>query len=192
MTNSSYFVDCLASLNVRHHVGGYATPYRLISLLLWKFMPNKKPINTFNKPVLKDNSKTHADLQITSEEFNALKQQIALGLGRVRPGTEIPDDLVKAVGEFGCETNPIGCASVPACIAYLNRLITADGHIKFTRLGCITNKKISRYLIDKYALVGNDGIALKTIYMSSYQRRDSKNAPVGFALPVDALATEYT
>jgi hypothetical protein len=141
-----------------------------------------KPIHAFNKPVLKDKSKMIDDLQITSEEFNALKQQIALGLGRARPGADIPDDLVNPVGEFGCETNPIGCASVPACIAYLQRLRAVDGPIKFTRLGCITNKKISRYPIDKYALIGNDGIALKTIYMSGYQRSDSQKAPKGFTL----------
>jgi hypothetical protein len=142
-----------------------------------------KPIHAFNKPVLKNKSKMIDDLQITSEEFNALKQQIALGLGRVRSGTDVPYDLVNAVGEFGCETNPIGCASVQACIAYLQQLRSADGQrIQFTRLGCITNKKISRYPIEKYALVGNDGIALKTIYMSGYQRRDSKKAPKGFVL----------
>jgi hypothetical protein len=144
-------------------------------------MPNKKPIQAFNKPVLKDKSKMLYDLKITNEEFNALKEQISRGLG-LRTGADIPDDLANTFGDFGCETNPIGCASVPACIAYLNRLITADGHIKFARLGCITNKKISRFPIDKYALIGNDGIALKTIYMSGYQRSDSKNAPVGFAL----------
>jgi hypothetical protein len=141
-----------------------------------------KPIHAFNKPVLKNKSKMIDDLQITSEEFNALKQQIALGLGRVRSGTDVPYDLVNAVGEFGCETNPIGCASVQACIAYLQQLRTADGPIKFTRLGCITNKMTSRYPIDKYVLIGNDGIALKTIYMSGYQRSNSQKAPKGFAL----------
>jgi hypothetical protein len=146
-------------------------------------MPNKKPINDFKKPVLKDKSKIHDDLQITSEEFNALKQQIALGLRRVRPGADVPDDLVNAVGEFGCETNPIGCSSVPACIAYLQQLRSANGQrIQFTRLGSITNKVTSRYPIDIYALIGNDGIALKTIYMTGYQLRDSKKAPKGFSL----------
>jgi hypothetical protein len=146
-------------------------------------MPNKKPIQAFNKPVLKDKSKIQVDLQITSEEFNALKQQIALGLGRVRPGADIPDELANAVGEFGSETNPIGCASVPACIAYLQRLRTADGqHIRFTRKGCITNRMISRSPIDVYLILGKKGTVLRSIYMSGYQRSDSKYAPKGFVL----------
>lgn len=142
-----------------------------------------KPFNIFDQPPPAPKSIMLGDLEMTAEEFDALKKQIAHGLGQVKPGADVPDELANAVGEFGSATNPVGCSSVPACIAYLKRLGTADGRrIQFTRKGCIQDKTVSQHPIDMHVLIGPNIQALKTIFMSGYQRCDSKVAPEGFTL----------
>lgn len=142
-----------------------------------------KPFNIFDQPPPAAKSIMLGDLEMTAEEFDALKKQISHGLGQVKPGADVPDELANAVGEFGSATNPVGCSSVPACIAYLKRLRTADGRrVQFTRKGSILDKTVSQYPIDAYILTGTDGRALQPLYMSGYQRRDSKTEPEGFTL----------
>lgn len=143
-----------------------------------------KPFNIFDKPVPAAKSIMLGDLELTAEGFDALKKQIAHGLGQVQHDADAHDELANAVGELGSATNPIGCASVPACLAYLRRLRSIDGtRIHFSRKGCIIDKSVSQNPIDAYILTGTDDRALQTVYMSGYQRRDSKVAPEGFTLP---------
>lgn len=142
-----------------------------------------KPFNIFDKPVPTAKPTMLGDLELTAEEFDALKKQIAHGLGQVQPDVDAPDEMANAVGEFGSSTHPIGCASIPACIAYLMRLRTTDGQrIKFMRKGAVVNKAASQHPIDMYELIGTDNLTLKTIFMSGYQRYDSRIAPEGFTL----------
>jgi hypothetical protein len=142
-----------------------------------------KPFNIFDTPVPAAKSTMLGDLELTAEEFDALKKQIAHGLGQVPPDADAPDKLANAVGEFGSATNPVGCSSVPSCIAYLKRLRTTDGRrIQFKRKGSNIDKSVSQHPIDVYALSLTDDKPLKIIYMSGYQRSDSKVAPKGFTL----------
>lgn len=142
-----------------------------------------KPFNIFDKPVPAAKSTMLGDLELTAEEFDALKKQIAHGLGQVQPDADAPYEKANSVGEIGSATHPIGCASVPACIAYLRRLRTTDGkRIKFMRRGAVVSKSVSQHPIDMYVLIGTDNLVLKTIFMSGYQRYDSRIAPEGFTL----------
>jgi hypothetical protein len=142
-----------------------------------------KPFNIFDKTVPVAKSIILSDLEMTTDEFDALKKQIVHGLGKPQPAAEVPDELANAVGEFGSATNPIGCASVPACITYLRRLRTADGRrIQFVRKGSIVDIAVSKLPIDVYDVIGTDYKVLTTIYMSGYQRSDLNVAPEGFKL----------
>lgn len=142
-----------------------------------------KQFNIFEKPAPTEKSTMLGDFELSAEEFDALKKQIAHGLGQVKPGADVPDELANAVGEFGSATNPVGCSSVPACIDYLKRLRTTDGRcIQFTRKGTVVDKAVSQHPIDVYVLTGTDGRALQTLFISGYQRGESKVAPAGFAL----------
>lgn len=115
------------------------------------------------------------DLELTTEEFDALKKKIAHGLGQVQPDAGVHDELANAVGELGSATNPIGCASVPACIAFLKRLRSTDGRrIQFKRKGSNIDKSVSENPMDAYILTGTDGRALQTVYMSGYQRSEQR------------------
>lgn len=146
-------------------------------------MSNNKPFNIFDKPVPTTESILHSWSDISAAEIVDLKIQVARGLGHVKPADDAPDELANAVGEFGSATNPIGCSSVPACIAYLKKIRNADGRrIQFVRKGCIVNKAVSKFPIDAYDVIGTDYKVLSTIYMSGYQRSDSKVAPDGFTL----------
>jgi hypothetical protein len=142
-----------------------------------------KPFTIFDKPMPATQPTMLGYAEISAEELAALKKQIAMGLGHVKPEADVPDELANAVGEFGSATNPVDCASVPACISYLQRLRTTDGsRVKFTRKGCIVDKAVSQYPIDVYLLLGKDGKLLKRIYMSGYQIENSETAPDGFVL----------
>lgn len=146
-------------------------------------MSNNKPFNIFDKPVPTAESNIHSGFEISAAEIADLKIQVARGLGHVKPADDAPDELANAVGEFGSATNPIGCASVPACIAFLQRLKTTDGHLtEFVRRGSVMNKSISNFPLDEYLIFGTDGKSLRTIFMSGYQRCDAKLAPEGFTL----------
>ena len=146
-------------------------------------MNNNKPFNIFEKPVPTTESILHSLSDISAEEIADLKIQVARGLGHLQPADDAHDELANAVGEFGSATNPIGCSSVPACIAYLKRLRTADGRrIQFVRKGCIVDKTVSQYPIDAYDFIGTDYKVLTTLFMSGYQRSDSKVTPKGFTL----------
>jgi hypothetical protein len=142
-----------------------------------------KTFNIFDKPVPVTKSTMLGDLELTAEEFDALKKQIAHGLGQVQPDADVPDELANAVGVIGSATNPIGCASVPACLAYLRRLRPIDGSgIVFTRKGTVVDKAVSQYPIDVYVLTVTDGRASQTIYMSGYQPKNATTTPEGFTL----------
>jgi hypothetical protein len=146
-------------------------------------MSNNKPFNIFDKPVPTTESILHSWSDISAAEIADLKIQVARGLGHVQPADDAPDELANAVGEFGSATNPIGCSSVPACIAYLSKLRTIEGRsIQYMRKNCLVKKTVSEYPLDAYLILGTDGKPLTTIYMSGYQRSDSKVAPEGFTL----------
>ena len=146
-------------------------------------MSSNKPFNIFDKPVPTTASTLQSWSYISAAEIADLKIQVARGLGHVQPSDDAPDELANAVGEYGSATNPVGCASVPACVAFLQRLRTTDGHrTEFVRRGSVMNKSISNFPLDEYFIFGTDGKSLKTIYMSGYQRCDAKLAPEGFTL----------
>ena len=142
-----------------------------------------KPFNIFDKPVPIAASIMHSGFEISAAEIADLKIQVARGLGHAKPADDAPDELANAVGEFGSATNPVGCSSVPACIAYLKRLRTLDGRrIQFVSKGCIVSIAVSKFPIDAYDVIGTDYKVLTTLFMSGYQRSVSKVAPEGFTL----------
>jgi hypothetical protein len=144
---------------------------------------NNKPFNIFDKPAPATKSIMLGDLELTTEEFNTLKNQISHGLVQIQSEAEVPDELANAVGKLGSATNPVGCSSIPACLAYLKRLRTTDGcRIQFQRKGCTIDIAVSQHPIDVYVLTAIDGKASQTIYMSGYRSSDSRIAPEGFKL----------
>jgi hypothetical protein len=141
-----------------------------------------KPFNIFDKPVPTAKSTMLGDLELTAEEFDALKKQIAHGLGQVQHVADAHDELANAVGELGSATNPIGFSSIPASLAYMKRLRTIDaGRIQLTRKRSALNKTVSRFPIDEYFYLGIDGVS-HSLFFSGYQPKDATIAPEGFTL----------
>ncbi len=93
------------------------------------------------------------------------------------------DDIPKAYGPFGlCKTSPIPTRSVPGSNAYLESLRTKGGRrVTATRMGSTSAEDVTSGMIDIYQLSA-DGLAVATIYICPYHKRNSSKAPDGFYL----------
>lgn len=141
-----------------------------------------KPFNIFDKPVPAAKSTMLGDLGLSAEEFDALKKQIALGLGQVQPDADAPDEFANAVGEIGLASRPMGFVSVQASLFFLQRLRTKEGQrIKATRLRSFFDKAVSNFALDEYSISGVDGVS-HSLFLSCYQPKNATTAPEGFTL----------
>ena len=93
------------------------------------------------------------------------------------------DDIPKAYGPFGlCKTSPIPTRSVPGSKAYRENLRTKDGRrVTATRMGSTSAEDVTSGMIDIYQLSA-DGLAVATIYICPYHKRNAAKAPDGFYL----------
>ncbi|MGF6872177.1 hypothetical protein [Paraburkholderia sp. MM5477-R1] len=95
------------------------------------------------------------------------------------------DEMPNGRGVFGMSAaNPIPCHTTFGSTAYLGRLRTLDGvKVGYHRLGSVS-ADVSAHPVDAYEISHPDGEKLATIFISPYQKRISKKAPVGFKLEV--------
>jgi hypothetical protein len=93
------------------------------------------------------------------------------------------DALPNGRGEFGLEkTNPIPTESIWGSEAYLRRLTTLQGGmVSASRVGS-TSSDVTYGMIDMYAITGEHGESLGTIFICPYHKRTSNRAPKGFKL----------
>lgn len=93
------------------------------------------------------------------------------------------DQLVTGYGEFGLTaTNPIPTNTIFGVRFYLALLCTADGERVTSEHIGTTHSEVSKMPIDVYATSRADGTPLPTIFISQYQRDNSRKAPRGFRL----------
>ena len=93
------------------------------------------------------------------------------------------DEMPNAIGEFGMTpSNPIPCKTILGSRAYLSRLRTTDGFsIAYTRSGSF-GSDVTPHPVDCYQISHPNGEHLATLYISPYQKRVSRKAPLGFQL----------
>lgn len=115
------------------------------------------------------------DLRQQKELFDAMAAMCDAGID----ADEFPD----GVGEYGLTaTNPIPCRTVFGSTAYLGRLRAADSaKVAYHRVGS-TQSPVSSQPVDIYQVKHPTGLDLVTLYISPYQKRISKKAPLGFML----------
>lgn len=93
------------------------------------------------------------------------------------------DKFPNGIGRFGYEaTNPIPCASILGSIAYLSALRMPSGErVENHRIGS-TSSEVSDSPIDMYRITDQDNQEIAILYISPYQKRNSKLAPEGLKL----------
>ena len=90
------------------------------------------------------------------------------------------DEMPNGIGEFGLEsTNPIPVNATHGSELYLDGLRAPDGSkVISQRQGSLSVDNIEK-LIDMYYITHENGDDIATIYISSYQAKNSKKAPKG-------------
>ena len=90
------------------------------------------------------------------------------------------DEMPNGIGEFGLEaTNPIPVNTIHGSKIYLDGLRAPDGtKVISQRQGSLSVDNIEK-LIDMYYITHENGDDIATIYISSYQAKNSKKAPKG-------------
>jgi hypothetical protein len=129
-----------------------------------------------------------AFLMLGSTDEKAIKF-IETGFGLTGLGYD-EDEIPVAYGEFGrCETNPIPVNGILASDVYLESLKTVDGSkIKFKRAGSIESSVMKMDgLIDIYNIFTEHNKDLGKLYISPYNKRLSRKAPVGFVIEEGVL-----
>ena len=93
------------------------------------------------------------------------------------------DELPNSRGEFGITlTNPIPCNTIMGSMAYLESLRAPDGSkISYERIGSFTSP-VTTSPVDGYKISHPSGKELTTLYLSPYQKRNSKKSPKDFRL----------
>jgi hypothetical protein len=93
------------------------------------------------------------------------------------------DEMPNGRGEFGTvASNPIPCRTVFGSTAYLGRLRTSDGSkVVYKRVGSSISD-VSAHPVDAYEISHPNGTKFATLFMSPYQKRNSRKAPRGFSL----------
>ena len=93
------------------------------------------------------------------------------------------DELPNSRGEFGITlTNPIPCNTIMGSMAYLESLRAPDGSkISYERIGSFTSP-VTTSPVDGYKISHPSGNELTTLYLSPYQKRNSKKSPKDFRL----------
>jgi len=103
---------------------------------------------------------------------------------RDKEGTEL-DELPTSEGEFGFSpNNPIPLSSISDSRAYLEKLIyIKPGASQYTweRAGSLQSKIVSTP-VDQYNLLDTESKVVKTIFIWTYNKVNSKKAPEGFGL----------
>lgn len=99
------------------------------------------------------------------------------------------DELPNGRGEFGWDpANPIPCKTVFGSTVYLSRLRTPDGaKIVYKRVASVVSD-VSPHPVDAYEISHPDGRKLGPIFISAYQKRNSKRSPSGLKLAAEAGA----
>src|SRR3954447_1833724 len=99
------------------------------------------------------------------------------------------DELPNGRGEFGRDpANPIPCNTVFGSTVYLSRLRATDGtKVVYERLASVASEVTSRP-VDAYEVSHLDGRKLAIVFISPYQKRNSRKSPRGFELAPVALA----
>ncbi|WGD34024.1 hypothetical protein [Olleya sp. YS] len=114
--------------------------------------------------------------------FEEMKKQMELL--RDEEGTEL-EELPNGEGEFGLSpNNPIPFSSIPDSREYLGRLVyikPGSSQYSWERAGSLQNK-ILKTPVDQYNLLDLDSNVVKTIYIWTYNKVNSKKAPEGFGL----------
>lgn len=93
------------------------------------------------------------------------------------------DEIPGGQGEFGYNiNNPIPTNTIMGSRSYLAQLRTPDGEkVVYERL-CSSVAIGSSSIIDVYEVSRPNGEKLATIYISPYNKKNSKKAPKGFTL----------
>lgn len=114
--------------------------------------------------------------------FKEMEKQMELL--RDKEGTEL-EALPNGEGEFGFSyNNPIPFSSIAASREYLARLIyIKPGASQYTweRAGSVKSEIVSTP-VDQYNLLDTESKVVKTIFIWTYNKVDSKKAPEGFGL----------
>src|SRR4029077_10936619 len=101
--------------------------------------------------------------------FDAMKQLCATGCA----GDELPNGH----GEFGLTaTNPIPTNTIMGSQYYLSQLCTCDGKKVHSERHGHVQSEVSQMPVDVYETSLPDGTRLPTIYISPYQRNNSRKA----------------
>ena len=93
------------------------------------------------------------------------------------------DELPGASGEFGLSpSNPIPTKTILGSTSYIERLRTSDGEkVLFQRIGSFPSE-VTAHPVDGYAIKRPNGADMATLYLSPYQKQNSRKAPRGFIL----------
>lgn len=131
----------------------------------------------------KKKPKSILDAVNENPEFQRLKKVYEMMSPMCADGCDT-DEIPGAVGEFGLTpTNPIPTNTIIGSVSYLRKLVTADGHpVRNERLGTTTIECINQKPVDEYRLTDASGRELALIYISPYNKKNSKKAPKGFKL----------
>ena len=100
------------------------------------------------------------------------------------------DMLPGGVGEFGLVvSNPIPTKTIFGSRYYLSHLLTDSGETTtFNRVGSMIND-VSPHPIDIYEIHNDSGEQIASIYLSPYNKKNSRAAPKGFRIgPLKDLA----
>jgi hypothetical protein len=111
-------------------------------------------------------------------------QELVTAMSSMHEGAVDADALPNGRGEFGLEeTNPIPTESIFGSEAYLKRLRTLQGGmVSASRVGSTSFADVTHGMIDMYAITGEHGESLGTIFICPYHKRTSNRAPKGFKL----------
>lgn len=102
---------------------------------------------------------------------------------------EACDELSGASGEFGSLTNPIPVNGPIGEIAYLNALRSTTGRgFLFHRTGT-SKSPVSDLPVDRFELLGNDGLEWRILYFSKFHPAEARNALRGSRLQNGLLRT---
>ena len=144
----------------------------LVSLIVWPLFLK----GWFaKKPSVMDHLQRNPDFQRQKQLYNLMSALAADGCDA--------DELPGASGEFGLSlSNPIPTKTILGSTSYLARLRTPDGEkVLYERIGSFSSE-VSPNPIDGYAIKHPNGTDLGTLYLSPYQKRNSKKVPRGFTI----------
>ena len=134
--------------------------------------------NLFIRPKKKESV---YDALMKNPKMREMKELYEVMKGLNEDGTD-QDIIPEGLGEFGYDiTNPIPVNTIFGNTSYLGRLRTMDGiKVRYERRGSGHAKNINNP-IDIYDIYNGDD-KITTLYISPYNKKNSKAAPRGFKL----------